>query len=441
MRESILVMLAVAGLPAQLVIAVLLFAWPLEKRDRWATRLVVAIPVAVFLIPCLMMGGAIALGIIGKENSLGLNIYYSLLGYGISLLFALWICRITVWEALFCATCGYLLQHFSYCLCALLWPENANNATFLTKPGCDLVFAAAYALAFSFFARKLVENGHYPMRLDRALTTAVAALTCSLILSAIAQDMREGHEAIYNICLIYAMICCFYILINQVEIRRQLTLQHDLDVQQQLFLMNQNQYDTMAENVELINRKCHDLKHQLEALRRMPEEQRDESLRSLEDSVLVYDSIVETGNKMLDTVLTEKSLQCKARGIPFTCVADGSCLDFLEPMDLYSIFGNALDNALEGVSRLQDPELRTLSLLVMQKTGMVVVQVENPYEGELELRDGLPKTVKQNEPGYHGYGLKSIRDTVEKYGGYLTVETEGQVFLLRLLFPDGNKKM
>jgi hypothetical protein len=91
----------------------------------------------------------------------------------------------------------------------------------------------------------------------------VAALTCSLILSAIAQDMREGHEAIYNICLIYAMICCFYILINQVEIRRQLTLQHDLDVQQQLFLMNQNQYDTMAENVELINRKCHDLKHQL----------------------------------------------------------------------------------------------------------------------------------------------------------------------------------
>jgi sensor histidine kinase regulating citrate/malate metabolism len=77
----------------------------------------------------------------------------------------------------------------------------------------------------------------------------------------------------------------------------------------------------------------------------------------------------------------------------------------------------------------------------MQKTGMVVVQVENPYEGELELRDGLPKTVKQNEPGYHGYGLKSIRDTVEKYGGYLTVETEGQVFLLRLLFPDGNKKM
>ena len=111
-----------------------------------------------------------------------------------------------------------------------------------------------------------------------------------------------------------------------------------------------------AENVDLINRKCHDLKHQIAALRRISDRrEREESIQALEQSVMIYDSVVKTGNDILDTVLTEKSLLCESRGITLTCVADGDCLDFMDGVDIYTIFGNALDNAIESVTPLDDP--------------------------------------------------------------------------------------
>ena len=55
-----------------------------------------------------------------------------------------------------------------------------------------------------------------------------------------------------------------------------------------------------------------------------------------------------TGNEILDTILTEKSLICENSGIHINCVADGSLLAFMNPVDLYTLFGNALDNAIEA---------------------------------------------------------------------------------------------
>lgn len=63
-----------------------------------------------------------------------------------------------------------------------------------------------------------------------------------------------------------------------------------------------------------------------------------------------------TGNKVLDTVLTTKSLYCNKHGIIFTCVADGTLLDFMDVMDICSIFGNALDNAIECEMKIPEKE-------------------------------------------------------------------------------------
>ena len=190
-----------------------------------------------------------------------------------------------------------------------------------------------------------------------------------------------------------------------------------------------------AENVELINRKCHDLKHQIAALKQISDQsQRDATIRSLEESVMIYDSIVETGNHILDTILTEKSLLCEARGITLTCVADGACLSFLEAVDLYTLFGNALDNAIEHVSALEDVERRTIAVSVFSRADLVFIQLENYYSGPLEFDDGLPISRKARD-GYHGFGLKSVRHTAERYGGFLTLQTEGDIFLLRVTIP------
>lgn len=84
------------------------------------------------------------------------------------------------------------------------------------------------------------------------------------------------------------------------------------------------QYELTRENIALINQKCHDLKHQIRALRNATKEELEHYLEEIEGQVQIYDAIVKTGNEVLDTILTEKSLYCKERGISVFCVADGS---------------------------------------------------------------------------------------------------------------------
>lgn len=58
-------------------------------------------------------------------------------------------------------------------------------------------------------------------------------------------------------------------------------------------------------------------------------------------------------------------------GIILNCMADGACLDFMDAVDIYTIFGNALDNAIESVSKLEDPEQRMISVMVFSRADLI----------------------------------------------------------------------
>ena len=164
------------------------------------------------------------------------------------------------------------------------------------------------------------------------------------------------------------------------------------------------------------------------------EEQREAHLSEIERSIQIYDSTLETGSRVLDTVLTEKSLYCGAHQITMTCMADGRRLSFLDDVDVYTIFGNALDNAIESVEKVQDLEKRLIHLSVARQKAFVHIRLENTYAGELKFEGDLPVTTKSDSRN-HGYGLKSIRQTAKKYGGSVTITTRGEWFELRILIP------
>jgi len=212
-------------------------------------------------------------------------------------------------------------------------------------------------------------------------------------------------------------------------------MQQELEVLERLRHEQQMQYDLAKENIAIINRKCHDLKHQMAAMRSMVSpENHERYLAEIEKSVRIYDSILKTGNEVLDTVLTEKSLYCEANHIAIHCVADGAGLEFIDAVDLYTVFGNALDNAIECVQQIEPTEQRMIDVLICREVGCLVVHIRNSMEGKLDFVDGLPRTTKEDN-GYHGYGLKSIRHTVEQYGGHMNVKAENGWFSLKLLIP------
>ena len=158
-------------------------------------------------------------------------------------------------------------------------------------------------------------------------------------------------------------------------------------------------------------------------------------LGDISREVGVYDSIVKSGNDALDTILTEKSLYCEKHSITLSCIADGEALGFVEPIELYSFFGNALDNAIEAVERLGDPERRSIGLVVKRVGGMVSIHVENYFDGRVDFgSEGLPRT-RKNDSASHGFGTRSMRMIVERLGGSLTCRAVDDVFHLDALVP------
>lgn len=195
-------------------------------------------------------------------------------------------------------------------------------------------------------------------------------------------------------------------------------------------------YRYYQESVEMINMKYHDLKHQIAGLRAETDgAKRKEWLDSMERELDLYETSQKTGNQVLDTLLAGKRSQCKKHGIEMTCVADGRLLNFMHVTDICTIFGNALDNAIESVIMLPDVEKRLIHLSVSSRKNFLFIQVENYCEQVVKMEGNFPMTTKTDKIN-HGYGLKSIRYTTEKYGGTVTASLNQNWFELKILIPE-----
>ena len=215
----------------------------------------------------------------------------------------------------------------------------------------------------------------------------------------------------------------------------ELRVRKELEAVQSVLQNQYVQYKQSRESIELINYKYHDLKHQIAFLRSEEDPAKREAfLNRMEDEIRQYEAQNKTGNKVLDTVLTTKSLYCAKHGITFTCVADGTLLDFMDVMDICSIFGNALDNAIECERKIADKEKRLIHVTVSKQKQFLILRFENYYEEALQYQEGKLVTTKKDKEN-HGYGLKSIRYTVNKYDGAVSIDTQENWFELKILIP------
>lgn len=312
----------------------------------------------------------------------------------------------------------------------------------LAAIGCTIIiFVIIYGLAGITVVRYMPENGVYQVG-PRQLSSALFLLVVFEILFGF---LRTGGRVpypdvrVWNILLIQCY--CVLILYLQNTLFKKSAMKQELNTLNQLWHQQKAQYELSQETIALINHKCHDLKHQIAAMRAITSpEEREKYLREVEDSVQIYDSIVKTGNEVLDTVLTEKSLFCTASNIKINCIADGRQMDIFDPVDLYTVFGNALDNAIESVKQLENQEMRMIDVLVYVRRQFLMINIMNPIGRRLEFDGDLPVTTKAQN-GYHGFGLKSIRYTVEKYNGFMKIDTAEHIFSLKILIPIAGKKV
>ena len=397
------------------------------------------------------------------------SIYYPLLDYSVvynsGIFFSIFLVTLagfklcfdeSWWNIMFCGIAAYSVRHIAFVaynmlvsglrldrilgeMGAALNPYGNYGFEGGMNPLTAIVYADCYILVYWYFGFFLNERmkrnedlslGRKPLIIFSGLLVAVDIIlhmvtVMNTDIDRVSMLMENG----------YNLLCCVLVLFMQFGVLSRTRLEHSNDQLQKMLAQKEAQYEIRRESMDIINIKHHDLKHQLRLLRQVVDHK---TLQGMEAAVRQYDTLVKTGNEYLDLVLTEKSMLCQAKGILFTYIADGKRLGFMESGDIYSLFGNATENAIEYVEKLSDEEKRFIHLSVKQVGGLITIHTENYFEGgDWSMDKGLPATTKENK-SYHGFGLRSIRMTAEKYGGEMSVHAGDRLFCVDVILPCRN---
>ncbi len=422
--------------------------WNLQRADQFWLRLILG-----FAGVLVLTGAASWLYLFWGQNALGRSaIYIALFTATIAHV------RLCFGEPcltiLFCCSVAYAAQNLCYklyltlvCTAELLrfsvgsFPLDVYQRLFHHS-----FYVAAALVLYRLFIHRVARLAA-SCQLDRQMLSLsivvllITAILCSVEDVYFAQlsvgwENRFDHIALFMLRQsgnLFSVTCCIIVLLLAWRTIEQRELAQEVEYLQHTIRQSQRQYEISRDTIERINIKCHDIKYQIASLAAQGHPLGPDAVCDLEKAISIYDTRIETHNQLLDVLLTEKSLYCEQNGIQLSCMVDGEKLDFLESSDLYCLFGNVIDNALEAVAAVPQRERRIISLVVKARGDMLLIQQDNYFDGTLTFQDGLPLTTKADS-SCHGFGLRSIRMIVHKYDGELTTHVDGDVFHLNILF-------
>ncbi len=410
--------------------AVFLFSWKLPKQPRYWRRMI------TWSALCLLAAALIPV--------LSQSSFYIASMFLVEFLLAMCgnkICCKAEWNVVFYIGAAVLsAEHIASMidsLIAMLWPNvlSFSRVHRITLPillNWVLVAAVVYVIIYRWmFQSKSIALEHsltHHITLMLLIVSLAVNLYMNIIYSSLVHNTGEWDSFFeYGLNILVSL----FLLLVQAGMMRQSQTEKRLQTVSMLWEQAREQYQVSKENIEAINIKCHDLKHQLLAIKDKTDDAEYKSMMEMIDS---YGAEIKTNNEVLDVVFQEKNFQCRKLGIQFTCIIDGAALNFMETTDLYVLFGNLIDNCIEAVSRLPKEENKIIQVTVRRDKGFVIVSTENSYQGELKWADGRLRTSKADKSN-HGFGLLSIERIIKRYNGRYSISPDNHVFCINIVFP------
>lgn len=406
----------------------LIFLSALPRRSHFALRLIVS--AAAVLVAGIMIWLLGAFILVSVGFSMALNVAVSFIIH--LLLFAVTVVVMGMCFAppssalLFACVSGYAIQHIVTSV-----PSITLDNGFLSLLVKVVICAVLYLIVYFIFARRMsvMLGEEQGMSLIPSLMLSGAMLFVALFLGILGFLYSGESDIMYALFSACQVSFCVALLAVQFLILYVMQEKRDAVIAERLHEAEKKQYEAIKNNIDAVNIKFHDIRHRLREVRG---EDGKTYLGDIDALISEYDTQVRTGNEALDTILTEKSYICERGKIKFSCLADGALLDGMDAGDLYSLFGNALDNATEYLSDM--PEEKRILKVFVRRYGenFVSISVKNYYEGG--PLGGDPRTTKKDK-AYHGFGIASMRRTAEAYGGTLGLTAEGSTFCVNVLLP------
>ena len=433
--------LMLVGILVRLGLGVGLFSHKLSAKPRFWAK-VAGIVAIVFFGYAVMAAVYLHLGTVSDTFGYTVSFLTFSLALPAMVVALLWLYDTSLWTALFCATAGYTIQNLATGATELVTAVTAEAGICTTGwlfylANNAVCIAVTYVACYLLFSRRLEQQGLESMENHQMLAMMPVVSIAIIGFDIMVKSMGDWHIALpYVVVLrLFHGFLCVALLWVEYQMLYRTHLEQEQLTAERLLAEHDRQLRLSRENVEAINIKCHDLRHQIRTLAAGGAAVDSAALSDIARDIAIYDSSVKTGNEALDTILTEKRLLCEGRHITLTCIADGAALDFMAAADIYALFGNALDNAIEAVGALSDPRRRSISLTVRRVMGCASIHVENFFDGQVDFADGeLPQTTK-GDTSRHGFGMRSMHQTAQRYGGTFSAQAKDGTFCLDVMLP------
>ena len=306
----------------------------------------------------------------------------------------------------------------------------------LVSPELTLISTAIHT--FSLFLRLLFWVGawlvlrRFLSKISSHLTLRMWLIVDMLVLASfvaiftILYFMPEDTLISYPICgaSIFSSFGCMYLASYICDSMQTAYRAQELQMQK-------DYYKDRIRDEERVRRIYHDMKNHLLILENQPgtDETRQTASR-LREQIADYENYVHTGNEFLDIIIRDKSAKAREKHIDFNAVIHFENGDFMEPLDISTIFGNAIDNAIEASEKLPE-DRRLITVKAAKVRDMLMITAENNMEPDSLPDEGTSKS----DRFLHGFGIPNIRKAAEKYDGQCSISAKDGVFRLKVMIP------
>ncbi|MBS6723426.1 MAG: sensor histidine kinase [Clostridiales bacterium] len=302
------------------------------------------------------------------------------------------------------------------------------------------IFITVLAVIMKKILKKLGRN--FTRR--EILLLSVLLFSLILLLASVANRSLFGWNLISQISqilgvilLLAALSLLIYFVHESVRIR---LIQQREEQQLQKLQVQYQYYEERLKDEQRVRGIYHDMKNHLLVLQAQLKEigntgdkgkrqEAEEMIEKIQNQISDYEDYVQTGNAFLDVILRDKSRKAKEERIDLHTEIDFSKGNFIDALDISTIFGNALDNAIEACEKVPEEE-RFITMKAREKNHFLVIHIENSAVQEEEEK----KTTKE-DTFLHGFGLKNIQRAAEKYGGQCKRNYQSGVYMLSILIP------
>ena len=211
------------------------------------------------------------------------------------------------------------------------------------------------------------------------------------------------------------------------------------DAYEKLLLKKENQYyasqlKNMEQSTAAWKKLRHDLKNHFIVLKGMLDLGEEEQAKIYLDDFIQNEfgnkQEVQSGNTAIDSILNYKKLEAEQYSVMLDLDVQIPERLAVSSQAMSVILGNAIDNAIEAA---KETEERCVSVILQYTKGRLLIQISNPYSKELQKETSGEYLTGKAEKENHGFGLKSIKDVVEKNGGVMNIEEKEGRFILTIL--------